>query len=122
MFNVGGQKVSLGAYHDEDIAYADYLDNFLMPLWMQLRRSYANKKDALARSIASVIGATNPTEGLSRSLVTLLNHRIEPVPKSRPFRDDARASEHNPTARVAAGVSMKSAPPVPPPPPEGRRA
>ena len=122
LFKVGGYKQNLGEHQGKVIEYVHYVDNFLLPLWMQLRKTYASRKTALANSIASVIGATNPTEGLSRSLVTLMNHKIEPLPKSMPSSDDSTAKESYIRKRAAGTTPKSSAPPAPPPPPPRRGA
>jgi len=54
----------------------DHLGNFLVPLWLRLRDIYAEKKSNLAMNLARMVGCENPTQGLSRAIVTLMSHEI----------------------------------------------
>ena len=54
----------------------DYLRNFLLPMWLQLRNIYAKKTSDLATNLARMVGCENPTQGLSRAIVTLMSHEI----------------------------------------------
>jgi len=70
------RKDFLGPWIDKD----DYLQHFLMPLWLQLRDTYAEKKSNMAINLAKVVGCENQTHGLSRAIVTLISHETKKLP------------------------------------------
>ena len=80
MKKAGGSKRDLGYYNGKKVYFDDFLHNFLMPLWMELRTKYARKKKELHNEIAAMVGATNPTPGLSRAAFTLFNHKVTSLP------------------------------------------
>jgi hypothetical protein len=69
-----------GPWIDKD----DYLQHFLLPLWLQLRDTYAEKKSNLAINLAKIVGCENPTQGLSRAIVTLISHEVKKLPPDGP--------------------------------------
>ena len=110
----GGMKDFLCVHQGHRSYYTDYLSNFLMPLWMELRREYDMAKAELCNSIASGVGFSNPTQGLSRALFTLTNHRIEGAnaqPKRLPRRDES--VQIVAVTLAARGTSAKSRPSTP---------
>ena len=117
LFHMGGKKKYLTMHDGVTVSNEAYIDNFLMPLWLKLRQCYERRRSQLTESIVRAVGSTNPTPGLSRALITLMNRKIEPLPKSRPRKDQEteRRQQHHQSA--FQGTHAKSAAPRPPTPP-----
>ena len=120
LYHMGGQKSNLGKYGGATISNEAYIDKFLMPLWQKLRLYYENRRSELQHSIAQSVGATNPTPGLSRAMITLMNRAIRPLPKSRPKKPEETDRRRQTHQSTTPGTHAKSAGPkmlAPPPPP-----
>ena len=119
-FHMGGKKKHLGEYQGVTVSNKSYIDKFLLPLWLKLRVRYETSRGQLQDSIAKAVGPTPPTPGLARAVMTLLNQKLAPLPKSRPKKDEEndRRLQHPPTAfQGTRGKSGPPLPPMPPPPP-----
>ena len=82
MRGAGGRKQDFGYFRGRKLDYESYVQNFLMPLWIELRGRYARKKKELQNEITNNVGSTNPTPGLARATFTLLNYKIAPLAQS----------------------------------------
>ena len=85
MSKSGGNKFKLGWNHRSGRyeEFNDYLHNFLMPLWNQLRERCGRSMENVLENIGS-IGHAKVSTGLGRATVTLLAAKIKPVAKSKP--------------------------------------
>ena len=117
LYNMGGQKTFLRNQHGATISNEAYIENFLMPLWQKLRMCYDSRGKQLQTSIARAVGATPPTPGLSRALITLMNRGVRPLPKSRPRQDDEAERLRQRYQSAHQFTQAKSSAPKPPPPP-----
>jgi len=73
----------------------DYLRNFLVPLWLQLRDIYASKKSNMAINLAKIVGCENPTHGLARAIVTLISHEVKELQE-----ESSSSTSRDPVAMV----------------------
>ena len=118
LYHMGGRKTFLRNQNGETISNEAYIDNFLMPLWQKLRLCYDSRRKQLQTEIAEAVGATPPTPGLSRALITLMNRAIKPLSKSRPRKDDEAERRQKCHKSAHQGTQAKSSAPKPPAPPE----
>ena len=117
LYNMGGQKTFLRNQHGATISNEAYMEKFLMPLWQKLRLCYDSRRKQLQTSIAQAVGATDPTPGLSRALITLTNRAVRPLAKSRPGKNDEAERQQQRYLSAYQFTQAKSSAPKPPAPP-----
>ena len=88
------------------ICKADYLSNFVLPLWLRLRNIYAEKKNILAQSLSKKVGYENPSSGLSRAIVTLMSHEIHELNEaSSSSKEEPGTTSLKPKGSVASSMA-----------------